>query len=330
MFSSDTTRRPGTRGFTLIELLVVIAIIAILIGLLLPAVQKVREAAARIKCANNLKQIALATHGYQDANGKLPPLYNEAPGDRGSIFFRILPYVEQSALYSGATNTPYGVTVQDAYAPMLASSGLVAMPAARPLKLYLCPSDGTGPDQGLWQPGWYANEDPSYWWSFSNYGANFQVFGAPGKGDVANQTNYPNMQTSLTLASISDGTSNTVFFAEKFRQCNASGATYASLWGHGAWNVPYMAEFAYGDQSGTVGYTQMTAIVGVVGVNAMFQVIPQNSPACNPLTNQAIHSSALLAGLGDGSVRTVASGLTPASWWAALTPSFGDLAGSDW
>jgi len=315
------------RGFTLIELLVVIAIIAILIGLLLPAVQKVREAAARMSCSNNLKQIALATHSYQDANNRLPPLYNETPGNRGPVFFHILPYIEQTALFNGATNTPYGVIVQDAYAPMLASSGMVAMPAARPIKIYLCPSDGSGPDQGLWQPGWYPNEDPSYWWSFSNYGANFQVFASPSRGDTSD---YSNMQSSLTLATISDGTSNTVFFAEKFRRCSPGGAAYASLWGHGGWNMPYMATFAYGDPTGSVGYAQRSGIVGVVGLNAMFQVIPQNSTACNPLTNQAIHTNTLLAGLGDGSVRTVSTGVSATTWWAALTPTQGDMLGSDW
>jgi prepilin-type N-terminal cleavage/methylation domain-containing protein len=315
---SSSGRRP--QAFTLIELLVVIAIIAILIGLLLPAVQKVREAAARTTCSNNLKQISLATHNYQDARGRLPSLYeftgSADTGSGGTVFFFLLPYIEQDNLYRIANG--------NVYFPILTSGGMNRMACTYPIKTYFCPSDSSWGEEGIWMPGWRANEDPAGKWMPGNYAANFQVFGNPDRGDNAGA----NMQTSLSIHTIQDGSSNTVFFAERLRTCNTY---YAPLWGHGFWNVTYMPIFAYGSRTGT-GYTSYSAFVGMVGLNAKFQQVAMRSwnTQCNPALTQQIHSGVMLVGMGDGSVRGVNQSVSPQSWWAALTTNSGDILGNDW
>src|SRR5437899_2298861 len=191
------------RGFTLIELLVVIAIIAVLIGLLLPAVQKVREAAARSTCMNNVKQLALGTHNYHDTNGEMPPFAAVKSNTvAGSSHFFLLPFIEQNAIYQQANGNAWNVRT-----------------AA--VKIFVCPLDATAPD------GKFSPEAVNYAGNPTSVGrtsVNGVPFGAATyaiNGQVADAVmqNGQLIRGASTLQTIPDGTSNTVLFAERMAWC---------------------------------------------------------------------------------------------------------------
>jgi prepilin-type N-terminal cleavage/methylation domain-containing protein len=212
-------------GFTLIELLVVIAIIAILIGLLLPAVQKVREAAARTQCQNNLKQQALALHNYASAIGHYPPaIKNDAknqfdyfPGwGWGSI---ILPYIEQDNLFRelNVDGRPFGAQVSFVTAR---PSFMTNSAGQRTVKVFRCPSD-PAPDLNSFRLGRQLSPsgvqaDPNGPFAMSNYRAICGTDNAPGGIFRANEDRNGVMwqNSKVKFEAITDGTSNTVVIGE--------------------------------------------------------------------------------------------------------------------
>jgi type II secretory pathway pseudopilin PulG len=241
--------RQSRAAFTLIELLAMVAIVAILIGLLLVAVQKVRESAARTQCINNMKQICLAVHNYTSTyQGALPALSSDLANPKygkynGGIFVTLLPYLEQEILLnSGALSLPASTwaapippstTRPFSYSP----PGSQGAPLYNQnLKVYVCPTDNTV------SRGFPANQSgsntanaPYYFpWSACSYAVNYQVFGAvsdyavvivPGATFERGNSAF----SPYNIASIPDGTSNTVFFGEVFGAC---GTTAGSVWAY--------------------------------------------------------------------------------------------------
>ncbi len=289
---TDTRRR----GFTLIELLVVIAIIAILIGMLLPAVQKVREAAARSKCQNNLKQLGLALHSFESANGAFPPSGHHSGGDGNSWTTYVLPYIEQEALFRiykpnlGWRDTANRTVIQT------------------PLSIFQCPSAPMNP-----------RTDTSWWGNASGNPAcgdyatiNQNNTSAAVYNGVSNSNSYGAMpKTSSTrITAITDGTSNTILVTED--------AGRPDLWIRGKQQTgAFVANGA--------GWADPRATFRLKGITEGSTPYRCLINCTNDDEIYAFHTGGANAVLADGSVRFLNQNLAPATLFKMVTRSNGDI-----
>jgi prepilin-type N-terminal cleavage/methylation domain-containing protein len=256
------TTRSARPGVTLVELLVVLAILLLLIALLAPAVQRVREAAARTQSLNNLKQLGLATHSYIDAFRNLPPAVG-TPGNAehaGTAHYFILPFLEQDRLFQkggGFTGSPWNDEV-----------------AGTVVTLFVDPQDSSTPPDFVFK-GWLAT---------TNYAANWMVF---REGKQA----FP--------ASIPDGASITLMYAQRYRMCNGE----PTAWGYA--DVYYWAPiFAYYN-------------------TVRFQSAPANTD-CDPSRPQATGPYGILTAFCDGSARLITSSVRAETWSNLCDPADGN------
>jgi len=327
------------QAFTLIELLVVIAIIAILIGLLLPAVQKVREAAARTQCSNNIKQIALACHDYESERGVLPPGYIGCPSDQQGTYTTpaaqldkfpwvgllpsLLPYMEQSQLYSLCKNVKWSQTREAPGSAWFNNDAYSTVAAQTKVNQFLCPADSATADTltlgvtfmytgvptsatSATFGGWYFPTSPfGNTLGLTNFvgiaGGGMGIMGTPGWDALAGPL-YSQSKVKLSDVADNDGTANTFLIGEtlggqylKFPRDSAP-----SWFGVGAMSVVYGA--AESDLSGTAYLAMSSYHSGSVSFAFCDGSVKQIKKGSSATSSQGTYNWKLrqLAGYKDG------------------------------
>jgi prepilin-type N-terminal cleavage/methylation domain-containing protein/prepilin-type processing-associated H-X9-DG protein len=353
------------RGFTLIELLVVIAIIAILIGLLLPAVQKIREAANRMKCANNLHQIALGLHNYHDTNNQFPPAsqipwwigvqdqddfldYTKPFGPNWAVL--LLPYVEQDNLYRQSNAVGYpGVAITQGVAPTNANQAWRAI-ANVEVKVYQCPSDGWNKQHFSTAavPGGSGGGSD---WARGNYGvtAGWEDYDHVANGGDKTTTktgvmkgfvSSPMMSANYgtNMAGVLDGLSNTIMVAEL--RAGKKPIDPRGVWALGfpSSSIVNAGRAAYnptpnnmlGDSGSDGDEIQNGAAIWTSTIGSVDGMGCLNDGTLMTSgMSRSLHTGGVNVAMGDGSVRFVKSSIDEQTWCFLISKADGQVITND-